>query len=535
MKQTETQLLAQKSRIKGKNSLMAAVLMVAVVILGAVAVVATRAATNQLYLTPATGNVLIGNTVAVQIRVNSGTDPINAVQANLTYDPAKLEYQNIDASGSVFGLVPQSTTSSGSLQLVRSRNAGEAPVTGDNLFATVNFKALAGSGSAAVTVAAGSVVIRSTDNQNILVSSAGATYTLTSPVVPTPTPAATPTPTPVHTPTPTPVVPTPTPTVPTPTPTPVALSGSMYLTPASSTVASGSNVTLSLRENSGTTSVNAIQANLTYDTSKLQYVSVDATGADFPMVALTTANAGNLQLTRAINGGGSALTGDKLVAKVTFKVLATSGPATLGIGSGSAIATTLGQNALTTPVGATITVASSGGGGGTTPTPIPTATPTPVVVTPVVNTSRPTVVSGTIRLTTPSASQTSKTTYAVDNTALPSDELDTTTLDNGTHTVTSTSTETTGAKQTVKQDIKVSNAAPLWKNLVAGVKTSAPVAGVAFVVIALAGAAWFASRRYLATARLNNPESVHTNIVMPDSTKGPDGPTGSSGSGGSLL
>jgi hypothetical protein len=88
----------------------------------------------------------------------------------------------------------------------------------------------------------------------------------------------------------------------------------------------------------------------------------------------------------------------------------------------------------------------------------------------------------------------------------------------------------------VKQQIKVNNPAPLWKNLVAGVRTNAPVAGLAFVVIALSGVAWFASRRYLANARMATPESVHSNLVMPDATKGPDGPpTGSSGSGGPLL
>src|SRR5436189_6011724 len=80
-----------------------AVMLMGVVAASGVYIVAqSRAAANQLYLSPANGTVLINNTVDVGVRVDSGTDQVNAVQANLTYDPAKLEFVSISTAGTAF-------------------------------------------------------------------------------------------------------------------------------------------------------------------------------------------------------------------------------------------------------------------------------------------------------------------------------------------------------------------------------------------------------------------------------------------------
>src|SRR3990172_3001397 len=61
------------------------------------------AGTATLYLTPASQNVNQNTNFTVQIRENSTTDPVNGVQANLTYDATKLDYIATDFTGSAFG------------------------------------------------------------------------------------------------------------------------------------------------------------------------------------------------------------------------------------------------------------------------------------------------------------------------------------------------------------------------------------------------------------------------------------------------
>jgi hypothetical protein len=126
------------------------------------------ASTASLYVSPASGAVTVGSIIPVQIRVNSGTDPVNAIQANLTYNSAQLGYQSVDSTGSAFSLMANTQTAPGTIKLARATGGGETPVSGDNLFATVYFKALTTAGTASIAIAAGSAVVRSTDSVDIM-------------------------------------------------------------------------------------------------------------------------------------------------------------------------------------------------------------------------------------------------------------------------------------------------------------------------------------------------------------------------------
>jgi hypothetical protein len=126
------------------------------------------AASAALYVSPASGTVPVGNIIPVQIRVNSGSDPVNAIQANISYNATALAYQSVDSTNSAFSLVANVQTSSGSVKLARARAGGESPISGDHLFATVMFKALTTAGTASVVIASGSAVVRSTDSVDIL-------------------------------------------------------------------------------------------------------------------------------------------------------------------------------------------------------------------------------------------------------------------------------------------------------------------------------------------------------------------------------
>jgi hypothetical protein len=135
---------------------------------------AGQAATASLYVSPASGAVAVGSIIPVQIRVNSGSDPVNAIQANLTYNSAQLGYQSVDSTGSAFSLMANTQTAPGTIKLARATGGGESPVSGDNLFATVYFKALTTAGTSSIAIAAGSAVVRSTDSVDILVGAPAA-------------------------------------------------------------------------------------------------------------------------------------------------------------------------------------------------------------------------------------------------------------------------------------------------------------------------------------------------------------------------
>lgn len=100
---------------------------------------------------------------------------------------------------------------------------------------------------------------------------------------------------------------------------PVAVPG-IYFSPSSITANVGDIVTVEVRENSGTSTVNAVQANILYPASILEYVSVDAATSPFNIQAQSTQTSGEILMARGV-GGGATLTGDQHVTKVSFKVL----------------------------------------------------------------------------------------------------------------------------------------------------------------------------------------------------------------------
>lgn len=123
-------------------------------------------------------------------------------------------------------------------------------------------------------------------------------------------------------------------------------SASFSLSTSSGSFTKGTKVTLSLYENSGSVPINAVQANVGYDASKLQLIyyassggnrSADFSGSAFALVAEASGGSGHIKLGAGVAAGAPALTGKQLVAKITFKVLAGSGSTSLSYEGGSAI------------------------------------------------------------------------------------------------------------------------------------------------------------------------------------------------------
>lgn len=129
----------------------------------------------SLFIAPASGSLTNGSTLVITIREDSGADPVNAVQANLTYPAARLQFQSISTSSSPFTTTAQATGGSGSVAIGVGL-LGDS-VTGSNIVATVTFTVIS-TGSAAITFAAESGIARSTDSTDICKRKLGANYTI---------------------------------------------------------------------------------------------------------------------------------------------------------------------------------------------------------------------------------------------------------------------------------------------------------------------------------------------------------------------
>jgi cellulose 1,4-beta-cellobiosidase len=143
------------------------------------------AAAGTLSLSPATGTPSIGSNFTVAVRVDSSTDTINAVQADLTFPTDKLEFVSLDTATSAFsvGAAGSGNNTNGTVTIARGTSGGTS-VTGSQLLANVTFKAV-GTGAATINFANSSAVVRSTDNTDILTIKTPGTYTIADSTAPT--------------------------------------------------------------------------------------------------------------------------------------------------------------------------------------------------------------------------------------------------------------------------------------------------------------------------------------------------------------
>lgn len=131
-------------------------------------------AAASLYLSPASSTVSQGGSFSVGVRVNTGGAKVNAVQAYLSYPADKLDFVSVAGGGS-FSIQAENSGGGGAVKIVRGVDPAVGSVSGDNLVATVTFRARLSSGSAAVSFTSASKVV-STSNKNILSGKSGGTY-----------------------------------------------------------------------------------------------------------------------------------------------------------------------------------------------------------------------------------------------------------------------------------------------------------------------------------------------------------------------
>lgn len=143
----------------------------------------------------------------------------------------------------------------------------------------------------------------------------------------------------------------------------------VYLTPASAVYGTNTSYSVQVRENSATTNVNAVQANLSYNASLIDFVSIDTTGSAFTTQAQSSGGSGVINIARGVAGG---VTGDQLVATINFKTKTTGGTSSVPFTSGTALVSS------STNLDILGSLAATGGGSYT----VDTAAPTVALTTP---------------------------------------------------------------------------------------------------------------------------------------------------------
>lgn len=146
----------------------------------------------------------------------------------------------------------------------------------------------------------------------------------------------------------------------------------LYLSPATGTYSVGNTITLSIRENSGSTGLVGVQANLTYPQSQLQFVSINTSTSAFPTAG--PANAGGSGTVAVDMFTATPQTGDQDVANVNFTVLS-AGSAQVEFAGTSQVGDSSGNLSTPTLTGATYTLQAATCPSGQTGTPPNCVTP----------------------------------------------------------------------------------------------------------------------------------------------------------------
>src|SRR3989344_3356009 len=123
--------------------------------------VSKAAGTATMTLSPTSLSVNQNSSFSVQVREDSAAETVNAVSAYLTFDVNKLTVANVSTTGTAFEMEVENVVGSGTINITRGTTT---PKTGNQLIATITFTAKISPGATSISFAAGSAVVRSTDN-----------------------------------------------------------------------------------------------------------------------------------------------------------------------------------------------------------------------------------------------------------------------------------------------------------------------------------------------------------------------------------
>jgi hypothetical protein len=123
----------------------------------------------------------------------------------------------------------------------------------------------------------------------------------------------------------------------------------IYLRPSASNVSPNGTITLEIREDSGTKLTNATEVHLAYPANKLSFIGLDNTSSPWLLFSqgTDTSTPGALKITKTGGtGSNGGLTGDQLIAKVTFRAANINDIADLSFTAGTVLVATSNQTNL---------------------------------------------------------------------------------------------------------------------------------------------------------------------------------------------
>jgi hypothetical protein len=163
---------------------------------GLFALFSNDALAADVVISPSTGSYTPGQTFTVSVRVSPGGQSVNAVEANLKFDPAVLSVVNVSKTGSVFSLWTTEPTYSNSAGTITFGGGSPSPFTAQSNLVSVTFRAVA-AGTGALTVSNASVLAADGRGTDVYAKSTNGSFTIAAAATPTPTPTPTePTPSP---------------------------------------------------------------------------------------------------------------------------------------------------------------------------------------------------------------------------------------------------------------------------------------------------------------------------------------------------
>jgi hypothetical protein len=113
-----------------------------------------------------------------EIHEDSGTTPVNAVQARGAYPADKLDYVGIEAKDSNFAISAEAQGGSGRFSVARG---SIQPMTGDHVVATLVFRLKNGSDTPDLLIGSDSALVASDTTTNILGSGSARVYAKVAP------------------------------------------------------------------------------------------------------------------------------------------------------------------------------------------------------------------------------------------------------------------------------------------------------------------------------------------------------------------
>jgi hypothetical protein len=138
-------------------------------------------------ITPQSGTYSKGQTLTATVRVNPEGKSVNAVEAVLTFDTAKLSVVSVSKTGSVFSLWTTEPTFSNTQGTIQFGGGSPTPFTAQSTLVTVTFK-IVGEGDAVVDWKNASVLAADGLGTDVYSGSSKATYSIGGAKTPEPEP-----------------------------------------------------------------------------------------------------------------------------------------------------------------------------------------------------------------------------------------------------------------------------------------------------------------------------------------------------------